>query len=66
MRVWNIQDNFGQFGQIRLRRDGRLEIRNNGQRIWRLIKHIDISLFSDRDIENSLKQTGGISKVTRG
>ena len=66
MRVWNIQDNFGQSGQVRLRRDGRLEIRNNGQRIWRLIKYINIGLFTDRDIEESLKQTGGISKVTRG
>jgi hypothetical protein len=66
MRIWNIQDSFGQPGQVRLRRDGRLEIRNNSQRTWRLIKHVDISLFSDRDIEESLKQTGGISKVTRG
>ena len=66
MRVWNIQDSFGQSGQVRLRRDGSLEVKNNGQRGWRLIKYIDISLFSDRDIENTLKQTQGISKVIRG
>ena len=66
MRVWNIQDNFGQPGQVRLTREGRLEIKNNGQRAWRLIGYIDISLFSDKDIENSLKQTEGIAKVTRG
>lgn len=66
MRIWNIRDNFGQPGQVRLRRDGRLEIKNNGQRLWRLIRYIDISLFSDREIEESLRQTGGISKVTRG
>ena len=66
MRVWNIQDNFGQPGQVRLTREGRLEIRNDGQRGWRLIGYIDISLFSNKDIEESLKQTQGISKVTRG
>ena len=66
MRIWNIRDNFGQPGQVRLTREGRLEIRNNGQRLWRLIRHIDISLFTDRDIEDSLKQTEGIAKVTRG
>ena len=66
MRVWNIRDSFGQSGQVRLTREGRLEIKNNGQRIWRLIKLVDISLFSDRDIEKSLKQTEGITKVTRG
>ena len=66
MRVWNIRDNFGQPGQVRLTREGRLEIKNNGQRLWRLIGYIDISLFSDKDIENSLKQTQGITKVTRG
>lgn len=65
MKVWNIRDNFGQPGQVRLRRDGGLEIRNNGQKLWRLIGYIDISLFSDKEIEKRLKQTQGISKVTR-
>ena len=66
MRIWNIQDNFGQPGQVRLTREGRLEIRNNGQRLWRLMRYVDISLFSDKDIEESLKKTEGIAKVTRG
>jgi len=66
MRIWNIKDSFGQPGQVRLTREGRLEIRNNGQRAWRLIGYIDISLFSAKDIEESLKQTEGIAKVTRG
>lgn len=66
MKVWNIRDNFGQPGQVRLTREGRLEIRNNGQRAWRLIGYIDISLFTDKDIEESLKETEGIAKVTRG
>ena len=65
MRVWNIQDNFGQPGQVRLSWEGRLEIRNNGQGGWRLIKYVDISLFTGKDIEESLKQTQGISKVSR-
>ncbi len=66
MRIWNIKDSFGQPGQVRLTREGRLEIKNNGQRGWRLIGYIDISLFSGKDIEESLKQTEGIAKVTRG
>ena len=66
MRVWNIRDTFGHPGQVRLRRDGRLEKKLCGQRLWRLIGYIDISVFSDRDIEDSLKQTEGIAKVTRG
>lgn len=66
MRVWNIRDSFGQSGQVRLTKEGRLEVRNNGQRLWRLIRYVDISIFTDKDIEDSLKQTEGIAKVTRG
>lgn len=66
MRVWNIRDNFGQPGQVRLTREGRLEIRNNGQGGWRLIKYINISLFTDKDIRNALKATEGISQVKGG
>ena len=63
MKVWNITDNFGQPGQVRLTGEGRLEIKNNGQRLWRLIGYIDISLFTARDVKNALKATGGISEV---
>ena len=63
MRVWNIKDNFGQPGQIRLDREGRLEIKNKSQRLWRLIRYIDISLFNEKDVKNALKATGGISEV---
>jgi len=63
MKVWNITDNFGQPGQVRLTEEGRLEIKNNGQRLWRFIGYIDISLFSARDVKNALKATGGISEV---
>ena len=66
MRVWNIQDTFGRPGKVRLTKEGRLEVKNNGQRIWRLIKIVDISLFTEKDIEDSLKRTEGITKVTRG
>ena len=66
VKVWNIRDNFGQSGQVRLTREGRLEIKNNGQRVWRLIKLVDISLFSDKDVENALKSTEGIIQVKRG
>ena len=65
MKVWNIKDNFGQSGQIRLTREGRLEVKNNGQRLWRLIRYIDVSLFTERDVKNALKTTEGISQVTR-
>lgn len=63
MKVWNIKDNFGQSGQIRLTREGRLEVKNNGQRLWRLIRYIDVSLFTERDVKNALKTTEGISEV---
>jgi len=63
MRIWNITDAFGQLGQIRLTREGRLEIKNNGQRTWRLIGYIDVSLFNEKDVKNALKATEGISQV---
>jgi len=63
VKVWNIKDNFGQPGKVRLTQEGRLEIKNNGQRLWRLIGYIDISLFTARDVKNALKATGGISQV---
>lgn len=63
MRIWNIRDNFGQPGQVRLTREGRLEVKNNGQRIWRFIRYIDISLFTDKDVRSALKATEGISQV---
>ena len=66
MRVWNIQDNFKRPGQVRLRRDGRLEKKLCGQRLWRLITYVDISLFTEKDVENALKATEGISQVKRG
>ena len=63
MKVWNIRDNFGQSGQVRLTREGRLEVKNNGQRLWRFIRYIDVSLFTDKDVKNALKTTEGISEV---
>lgn len=66
MRVWNIQDNFNRPGQVRLRRDGRLEKKLCGQRLWRLITYVDISLFTDNDVEEAIKGTQGIAEVKRG
>ena len=66
MRIWNIKDSFGRPGQVRLTKEGKLEIKNNGQKVWRLIKLVDISLFTDKDVENALKSTEGISQVKRG
>jgi len=63
VKVWNIRDNFGQPGQVRLTGEGRLEIKPCGCRLWRLIQYIDISLFSQKDVKNALKATGGISEV---
>ncbi|MBA7702187.1 hypothetical protein ES703_110944 [subsurface metagenome] len=63
MKVWNIQDNFGQPGKVRLTEEGRLEIKPCGCRLWRLISYIDVSLFTARDVKNALKATEGISKV---
>jgi len=63
VKVWNIRDNFGQLGQVRLDREGKLEVKSCGCRLWRLIQYIDISLFTDKDVKNALKATGGISEV---
>ena len=63
MKIWNITDSFGQSGQVRLTDEGRLEVKNNGQRLWRFIRYIDISLFTARDVKNALKTTEGISEV---
>jgi len=63
MKVWNIRDAFGQPGQVRLTREGRLEVKPCGCRLWRFIRYIDISLFSARDVKNALKATEGISEV---
>ena len=63
MRVWNIRDVFGQLGQIRLTDEGKLEKKLCGQRLWRLIGYIDISLFTERDVKNALKATQGISEI---
>jgi len=63
VKTWNIKDNFGQPGQVRLTGEGRLEVKNNGQRLWRFIRYIDVSLFTDKDVKNALKATEGISQV---
>jgi len=63
MKVWNIKDNFGQSGQVRLTQEGRLEVKNNGQRLWRLIRMVDISIFTEKDVQEALKNTEGITQV---
>jgi len=63
VKVWNITDNFGQPGQVRLDREGRLEVKSCGCRLWRLIRYIDISLFSAKDVKKAIKATEGISEV---
>ncbi len=63
MKVWNIKDNFGQSGQVRLTQEGRLEVKNNGQRLWRLIRMVDISIFTGKDVQEALKNTEGITQV---
>ena len=66
MKIWNIRDTFGQPAKVRLRQDGRLEIKKCGARVWRLIKIIDISIFTDKDVKQAIKQTQGIAQVKRG
>ncbi len=63
MKVWNIRDTFGQPSQVRLTREGRLEIKPCGCRLWRFIRYIDINLFNEKDVKNALKTTEGISQV---
>lgn len=63
--VWNIRDNFGQSGQVRLMDDGTVEKKLYGQRLWRLLAKVDIGLMDAKDVQESLKATKGIVKVTR-
>ena len=63
MKTWNIRDNFGQPGQVRLTREGRLEVKPCGCSLWRFIRYIDVSLFTERDVKNALKATEGIRQV---
>ena len=63
MKVWNIRDAFDQPGQVRLNREGRLELKPCGCKLWRLIGYVDISLFTEKDVKNALKATEGIRQV---
>lgn len=65
MRVWNIEDRFGQPGKVRLTEEGRLEKKLCGQRIWRLLGIVDISIFTVKDIQSNLKENQGIRKLTK-
>ena len=63
--IWNIRDKFGQSGQVRLMDDGTVEKKLCGQRLWRLLAKVDIGIMDARDVQESLKATEGIVKVTR-
>ena len=63
--IWNIRDNFGQSGQVRLMDDGTVEKKLSGQRLWRLLAKVNIGIMDARDVQESLKATEGIVKVTR-
>ena len=63
--IWNIRDKFGQSGKVRLMDDGTVEKKLCGQRLWRLLAKLDISIMDARDVQESLKATEGIVKVTR-
>ena len=63
--IWNIRDNFGQSGQVRLMDDGTVEKKLCGQRLWRLLAKVDIGIMDAKDVQESLKATKGIIKVTR-
>jgi len=63
VKVWNIKDTFGQPSQIRLTREGRLEVKPCGCRLWRFIRYINISLFTEKDVKAALKATEGIRQV---
>ena len=63
--IWNIRDNFGQSGQVRLTEEGRVEKKLCGQRLWRLLAKVDIGIMEAKDVQESLKNTEGIVKVIR-
>ncbi len=63
--IWNIRDKFGQPGKVRLMDDGTVEKKLCGQRLWRVLAKVDIGIFNEKDIQESLRNTEGIVKVTR-
>lgn len=63
--IWNIRDKFNQTGQVRLTEEGKVEKKLYGQRLWRLLAKVDIGIFNEKDVQESLKATEGIVKVTR-
>lgn len=65
MQVWNIVDRFGRPGQVRLTDEGKLEKKLCGQRIWRLLGIVNISIFTVNDIQSSLRENQGVLKITR-
>jgi len=63
--IWNIRDKLGQPGKVRLMDDGTLEKKLSGQRLWRFLAKVDISIMDARDVQESLKNTEGIVKVIK-
>ncbi len=63
--IWNIRDNFGQSGQVRLTEEGKVEKKLSGQRLWRFLAKVNIGIMDAKDVQESLKATKGIIKVTR-
>ena len=63
--IWNIRDNFDQLGKVRLMDDGTVEKKLSGQRLWRLLAKVNIGIMDAKDVQESLKATEGIVKVTR-
>ena len=63
--IWNIKDKFGQPGKVRLMDDGTVEKKLSRQRLWQFLAKVDISIMDARDVQESLKNTEGIVKVTR-
>jgi len=45
--------------------EGKFEIKGCGQRVWRLLTIIDMSIFTVKDIQSSLRENQGVLKVTR-
>ena len=63
--TWNIIDKFNQAGQVRLMDDGTVEKKLCGQKLWRPLAKVELAIMDARDVQESLKNTEGIVKVTR-
>lgn len=62
--VWSVKDRNGGMRKVRLSPEGAVEVKYPHQRKWRVLKMIDVSLYSAKQVKEALKATEFVAKVT--